>query len=119
MIDPTIEIRHELHDPSKPEDDVNRWYWWVTVNGVRVVGCYSEHEAEQHRDTAMHAFDLGRSAALARAEAICRDQAIQWKANCPTRELAALAERCAEACGSCADEIEEARVDVATGEGEG
>lgn len=67
MNEPTIEIRHELHDPAKPAGDVNRWFWWVLINGKRVVGCYSEHEAEQHRDTAETAWEAGHAAARAGA----------------------------------------------------
>lgn len=65
-------------------------------------------------------YNAGRTSALARAEAICRDQAEEWaRPPCDYPVMIEIGKQCFQACARCADEIEEARLLIANGEGEG
>ena len=49
---PVFSIEHE------PATDMHPQYWWLLINGARVVGCHSEREAEQPQDTAEYVLEL-------------------------------------------------------------
>jgi hypothetical protein len=62
MSEPIFAIEHE------PATDMHPAYWWVVLNGKRIVGCHSERDAENHRDTAEEAYELGRASTEPKGE---------------------------------------------------